>query len=82
MAGTDTGINMDELKEVTNMAEKTYTLEELTRIADEHHKKLEGLLGVIVRITEALNPDHTETDKQTIQALKELGTSIFPVGGK
>ncbi len=59
------------------MAEKVYTLEELTKMMDKNHEAMERMLGIIDRIIKSLNPDYTETDKQTIQALKELGPLLL-----
>lgn len=58
------------------MAEKIYTLEELTKMANENREGMMRMLGVIDRIIKSMTIDDAEVDK-IMQVIKELGPLLI-----
>lgn len=59
------------------MAQKTYTLEELTKMADEHREALERIAGILENIVKALTPSNVpELTAEHLQGLADLMSRV------
>ncbi len=65
-------------REVTNMAEKVYTLEKLTKMVDENREVMEMVTGIMSDFTTSLRASSglKATNDRVTQGMEKLTTSV------